>query len=576
MRFASRASGIVSSVMRDLMSLSERPEIISLAGGFPNTESFEREIFDEVIEVVARDHLASALQYGPTEGLAELRERIVDVMAHEGARAGVEDIMVTSGGQQAIDLSIRTFVNPGDTILAEGPTYPGRGARASPPTRRGWSTSRWTTTACAIDLVEEALDRLAAEGRPPKLLYTIPNFHNPGGVTMSLERRERLIALAHERELLIVEDNPYGQIRFEGDPLPTLWELDDGAGWVIYLSTFSKILSPGVRVGWVAAPAAVLRKMNLGKQAADLCSSTISQRFVVEYLRRYDWRDYVARLNGIYRLAPRRDAAGARGGDAPRGAPGRGPPAACSCGRRCPTTSTPPTCWPRRSSSTRWRSCPGRGAFLDGRGGDSMRLNFSGVPEADDQRGRAPPRRRRLRDDRAAPGAGRGGSEGRRAEGRALARARGEPALGRQRRGRPAAAGARRRSRSTSTSTWCAPCAPSRPDAAFIALHGKGGEDGTVQELLEILEIPYTGPGVLACERAWDKVVAKAHFAAGGHPHAAGLRLQPGRLPRARRRRGDPGDPRAPRPAAGREAGQAGLGARHHGGARARPTSPPR
>src|SRR5680860_1300268 len=136
-----------------------------------------------------------------------------------------------------------------------------------------------------------------------KLLYTIPNFHNPGGVTMSRERRERLVRLSHERELLIVEDNPYGQIRFEGEPLPTLWELDDGAGWVIHLSTFSKILSPGVRVGWVAAPPAVLRKMNLGKQAADLCSSTVSQRLVIEYLRRYDWRDYVARLNVIYRLS---------------------------------------------------------------------------------------------------------------------------------------------------------------------------------------------------------------------------------------------------------------------------------
>ena len=270
------------------------------------------------MEVVAREHLASTLQYGPTEGMGELRELIVDVMAHEGARARVEDIMVTSGGQQAIDLSIRTFVNPGDTVLAEGPTYPG-----AVPCFTTYEAQvvhvPMDDDGLRIDLVEEALDRLAAEGRPPKLLYTIPSFQNPGGVTMSLERRERLVEMAHERELLIVEDNPYGQIRFDGDPLPTLWELDDGAGWVVYLSTFSKILAPGLRAGWVAAPAAVLRKMNLGKQAADLCSSTGSQRFIVEYLRRHDWRDYVARLNGIYRL--RRDAHAARagGGDAPRG-----------------------------------------------------------------------------------------------------------------------------------------------------------------------------------------------------------------------------------------------------------------
>ena len=124
-RFASRASGIVSSAMRDLMSISERPEIISLAGGFPNTESFQRATFDEITEIMARDHLASSLQYGPTEGLAELRELIVEVMAVEGLSAHVDDVMVTSGGQQAIDLSIRTFVDPGDVVLAEGPTYPG-------------------------------------------------------------------------------------------------------------------------------------------------------------------------------------------------------------------------------------------------------------------------------------------------------------------------------------------------------------------------------------------------------------------------------------------------------------------
>ncbi len=378
-RFASRASGIVSSVMRDLMSLSERPEIISLAGGFPNTESFQRAIFDEVTQVVARDHLASALQYGPTEGLAELRELIVEIMAHEGARAGVDDIMVTSGGQQAIDLSIRTFVNPGDTILAEGPTYPG-------------AVPSFTTyearvehipldgDGLRVDMVEEALARLGAEGRAPKLLYTIPNFHNPGGVTMSLERRERLIEIAHEHELLIVEDNPYGQIRFEGEPLPSLWELDDGAGWVIYLSTFSKILSPGLRVGWVAAPASVLRKMNLGKQAADLCSSTLSQRFVIEYLRRHDWRDYVAELNVIYR--GRRDALlRALEEEMPPEATWSRPGGGLFVWATLPSYLDTTHLLALASDKHEVAFVPGRGAFLDGRGGNSMRLNFSGVPE---------------------------------------------------------------------------------------------------------------------------------------------------------------------------------------------------
>jgi 2-aminoadipate transaminase len=379
-RFASRAAGIVSSVMRDLMSMAGRPEIISLAGGFPNTEAFERGVFDEVVEAVSRDHLAATLQYGPTEGLTELRELIVEIMAHEGARAGVDDIMVTSGGQQAIDLSIRTFVNPGDTILAEGPTYPGAVPCFTTYEARVEHVPM-DDDGLRVDLMEEALDRLAAEGRPPKLLYTIPNFHNPAGVTMALERRERLIEIAHERELLIVEDNPYGQIRFDGEPLPTLWELDKGAGWVIYLSTFSKILAPGTRVGWVAAPAPVLRKMNLGKQAADLCTSTISQRFVIEYLRRYDWREYVARLNGIYRL--RRDALlRALEEEMPADATWTRPNGGLFVWATLPdyidTTNLAAAALERHEVAF----VPGRGAYLDGRGGHSMRLNFSGIPEA--------------------------------------------------------------------------------------------------------------------------------------------------------------------------------------------------
>ncbi len=379
-RFASRAAGIVSSAMRDLMALSERPEIISLAGGFPNTSSFQRETFDEVMEVLASGHLASSLQYGPTEGLGELRERIVEVMAHEGVGARVDDVLVTSGGQQAIDLSIRTFVNPGDVVLAEGPTYPG-----AVPVFTTYEADvvhvPLDDDGLSIDLLEETLDRLDTEGRTPKLLYTIPNFHNPGGVTMSLPRRRRLIEIAHRRELLIVEDNPYGQIRFEGDPLPTLWELDDGAGWVIYLSTFSKILAPGLRVGWVAAPAAVLRKMNLGKQAADLATSTTTQRFILEYLRRYDWRDYVERLNGIYH--GRRDAMlRALEEEFPAEATWTRPRGGLFVWATLPAYLDTRDLLAAAISQSEVAFVPGAAAYLDGQGTSSMRLNFSGVPEA--------------------------------------------------------------------------------------------------------------------------------------------------------------------------------------------------
>jgi 2-aminoadipate transaminase len=377
-RFAARAAGIVSSAMRDLMSLSERPEIISLAGGFPYTESFQLEVFDEVMARIGREHLASSLQYGPTEGLFELRELVVGVMAEERVPARVEDIMITSGGQQAIDLSIRTFVDPGDIVLAEGPTYPG-----AVPCFTTYEAQvihvPMDGDGLQVDLVEEALDRLAAEGRRPKLLYTIPTFHNPAGVTMSRERRERLVQLAHERELLVVEDNPYGQIRFDGERLPTLYELDAGAGWVIYLSTFSKILAPGVRVGWVAAPQAVLRKMNLGKQAADLCSSTITQRFVIEYMRNHDWREHVARLNVVYRS--RRDAMlRALEEELPAEASWTRP------GGGLFVWATLPDYIDARdllamAIRREVAFVPGAAAFLDGQGRHSMRLNFSYIPE---------------------------------------------------------------------------------------------------------------------------------------------------------------------------------------------------
>ena len=367
--------------MRDLMSLSERPDIISLAGGFPNTEAFEREVFDDVMEVVARDHLASSLQYGPTEGMGELRERIVDVMAHEGARARVEDIMVTSGGQQAIDLSIRTFVNPGDTVLAEGPTYPG-----AVPCFTTYEAQvehvPMDDDGLRIDLVEEALDRLAAEGRAAQAALHDPELPEPrrGDHVARAPRapdRPRARARAADRGGQPLRPDPLrGRAR-----CPTLWELDDGAGWVIYLSTFSKILAPGVRTGWVAAPAAVLRKMNLGKQAADLASSTISQRFVVEYLRRYDWREYVARLNGIYRL--RRDAMlRALEEEMPPEARWTRPTGGLFVWATLPeyldTTNLLASAVERHQVAF----VPGRGAFLDGRGGDAMRLNFSGVAEA--------------------------------------------------------------------------------------------------------------------------------------------------------------------------------------------------
>jgi 2-aminoadipate transaminase len=275
---------------------------------------------------------------------------------------------------------VRTFVNPGDTVLAEGPTYPG-----AVPSFTTYEANvvhvPMDEHGMQVDRLEATIDRLEAEGRPPKLVYTIPNFQNPAGVSMSLERREQLVRIAHARGLLIVEDNPYGQIRFEGSPLPTLWELDGGEGWVIYISTFSKILAPGVRVGWVAAPAPVLRKMNLGKQAADLCSSTITQRFVLEYLRRYDWRDHVERVTAIYRS--RRDAMMiALEEELPAEARWTRPAGGLFVWATLPDYIDTRDLLAEATTRHQVAFVPGSAAFLDGRGGNAMRLNYSGVSEA--------------------------------------------------------------------------------------------------------------------------------------------------------------------------------------------------
>src|SRR5215212_792946 len=297
--FARRTHGMRSSAMRDLMAITARPEIISLAGGLPDTTTFPAEDVAAIMARVAADASARALQYGPTEGMDELKECIVRVMAEEGMDVGTDELLVTTGGQQVIDLVCKTLVDPGDVIVAEGPTYPG-----AVPTFCAYEADvvqiEMDVDGMRIDVLEETLDRLQREGRTPKFIYTIPTFQNPGGVTMSLDRRRALVRIAAEQELVVLEDNPYGLLRYEGEPLPPLYALDRGE-YVIYLATFSKILSPGLRLGWTAAPRPVLEKLNLAKQGTDLCSSTFGQHFVVEYFAQRDWRQLLGSLRGLYR-----------------------------------------------------------------------------------------------------------------------------------------------------------------------------------------------------------------------------------------------------------------------------------
>src|SRR5947208_4401408 len=316
--FASRTRAMKSSAMREMMALTERPDVISLAGGLPDTTTFEPELYAKLMAHVAADSTARALQYGPTEGMAATVECIVQVMAAEGTSVDPQEIIVTTGGQQVIDLVCKALIDPGDVIVAEAPTYPG-----AVPTFGAYQAQvaqiEMDADGMPIDELESTLDRLASAGRRPKFIYTIPNFQNPGGVTLSLPRRRRLVELARERELLVLEDNPYGLLRYEGEPLPTLYSLDaeevgarGSADLVIYLGTFSKILAPGLRLGWAVAPRPVLEKMNLGKQGADLCSSSVTQLFVNAYFKQRGarggpaWLEYVEDLRVHY--ARRRDA----------------------------------------------------------------------------------------------------------------------------------------------------------------------------------------------------------------------------------------------------------------------------
>ena len=373
--FASRTSVMKSSAMRDLMAITERPEVISLAGGLPDTSTFPAEELAAVLSRLAAADSARALQYGPTDGIAAVKDAIVTVMAAEGVDVGTEDILVTTGGQQVIDLMCKAFIDPGDVIVAEAPTYPGA-VPAFSAYQADVVQIAMDEDGMKVDELEETLDRLEAEGRRPKFIYTIPTFQNPGGVTMSLPRRKRIVEVARERELLVLEDNPYGLLRYEGEPLPTLYSLD-GGDFVIYLGTFSKILSPGVRLGWSVAPAPVLEKMNLGKQASDLCSSSLSQLFVARYFAEGRWEGYLATLRELYRH--RRDVMlEALAEHLPPEATWTKPQGGLFLWATLPDYLDT-TDLLARALSRNVAFVPGRAAYLDGRGGSSMRLNFSSV-----------------------------------------------------------------------------------------------------------------------------------------------------------------------------------------------------
>jgi 2-aminoadipate transaminase len=372
-----------SSAMRDLMAITARPEVISLAGGLPDTSTFPPASFAAQMTRIAQESSAEALQYGPTEGFEETRACIAEVMAAEGMSPDLDDIIVTTGGQQAIDLVAKTLLDPGDVVICEAPTYPG-----AVPVFCSYEAEvvqvEVDEDGMQVERLPDLLDSLERAGKRPKFVYSVPTFQNPAGVTLSFERRELLVRLARERELLVVEDNPYGLLRYEGEAIPPL-HLLEGGDYVLYIGTFSKILSPGIRLGWLVAPPPVLEKVGLGKQAADLCTSTLTQYFVREYFSEGSWRDYVSDLVEIYRR--RRDVMlEALERYFPPEARWTRPQGGLFVWATLPEYIDTSDLL-AKALGENVAFVPGQAAFVGGRGAASMRLNFSGSSEDDIREG---------------------------------------------------------------------------------------------------------------------------------------------------------------------------------------------
>jgi len=307
-RYAQRTQRMQSSAIRELLKLTERPDMISFAGGLPAPEVFPVAEFQAACQRVLAEHGPQALQYSTTEGYRPLREMIARHMARYGIVVEPDNVLITSGSQQALDLIGKIFINPGDRLLVEKPTYVGA--------LQAWNAYQAEYIAVPLDdngLRTDDIETALRAG--PKFIYVLPNFHNPAGVTMALERRQVLVELAHRYGVPIIEDDPYGQLRYEGDHLPPLVILDgrlhasEGApysGNVLYLSTFSKTLAPGLRLGWVVAPAEVIRRLVQAKQGADLHTSTLTQMVAYEVARGGFLDRHVRLIREVYR--ERRDA----------------------------------------------------------------------------------------------------------------------------------------------------------------------------------------------------------------------------------------------------------------------------
>jgi len=295
--YSDNAKRLKASEIRELLEISQQPGVISFAGGLPNPKAFPVEEVQKITNKILEEDGARALQYGPTSGLREFREEIASMVQKDGINASVENVFITVGSQQALDLAGRVFLNSNDIVFLGLPTYLG-GINAFRSYGAKFVGVPLDENGMNVEILEEKIKEVKRKGEKAKIIYTVPTFQNPAGVVMSEERRKRIVEIAQEHELVIIEDDPYGKLRFEGKPLKPIKAHDEN---VIYMATFSKILAPGFRLAYVVAPQDIARKMVIAKQSVDLCTPTFTQLIAYHFIKNGFIERHIPRIIEMYR-----------------------------------------------------------------------------------------------------------------------------------------------------------------------------------------------------------------------------------------------------------------------------------
>ena len=371
--YSKNALNMKRSEIRELLKFTRLPDIISFAGGLPASETFPVKELEEISSELLREKGATALQYGPTEGEFGLREEIAKWMSRERISVRPENILVTSGSQQGLDIVSKVFLDPKDIVVVELPTYIG-GLQAFTAYRARMIGVPQDNCGMRMDLLEKTLVKLAARSRKPKFIYVVPDFQNPSGVTMSLERRRKLLELAHKFEVPIVEDSPYRDLRFAGQTVPAVFTLDADKQ-VMVLGTFSKLLCPGLRLAWIMAPTEWMDRMIVAKQSMDLCCPTYTQLIIAEFMKRGLLPRQIDRIRKLY--AKKREVMlEALRRHMPKGVEWTEPEGGLFLWVKLPKNMSANTLFPK-AVENKVVYVVGSAFHCNGKGQNTMRLNFS-------------------------------------------------------------------------------------------------------------------------------------------------------------------------------------------------------